>query len=66
MLDKLTKQITERRNIKRNYNDYLIELANRFENNKIDKIKDEINENEFQKVFKALNKKKKKQYIIKK
>lgn len=60
LLDKLTKQIIERRSKKRNLDDYLLDLAKKYENDKIDEIKEEISEKEFQKVFKNIKNKNKK------
>ena len=58
ILDKLTKQITER-NHKRNFNDYLLELARKYEDEEIDEINDEINDSDFQNIVKGFKKQKK-------
>ena len=61
IIDKLTKQIVERKNKKRNYNDYLIDLAKNVGIDNVEKIKDEMSEKEFQnflndiKKFKKIN-----------
>ena len=53
-LDKLTKQITGKKR-KRNYNEYLDDLKNRYAKDEEDN--GEIDEEEFQKISKSLNKK---------
>ena len=58
ILDKLTKQITER-NHKRNFNDYLLELARKYEDEEIDEINDEINDSDFQNIVKGFKRQKK-------
>ena len=60
ILDKLTKQITERGGKKRNFNDYLVDLVKGLENEKIDRVENKMSEIEFQKVFKDLKNIKKK------
>ena len=60
ILDKLTKQITERGGKKRNLNDYLVDLVKGLENENIDKVENKMSEIEFQKVFKDLKNIKKK------
>ena len=63
MLDKLTKQINERRE-KRNLNDYLSDLVHRSDGlddgDETDEKNNIINQKEFQEVFKDLKKRKKK------
>ena len=62
ILEQLTKQITER-NPKRNFNDYLLELARRYEDEKVNEINDEIKDADFQNIvigFKKQEKLKKK------
>ena len=56
ILEKLSKQISERNTVKRNFNDYLLELAKKYESDKIEEINDEINENDFQNIAKGLKK----------
>ena len=58
ILEKLTKQIAER-NEKRNFNDYLLELARKYEDEKIDEINDEIKDADFKNIVKGLKNKKK-------
>ena len=60
ILDKLTKQITERGGKKRNLNDYLVDLVKGLENENIDRVENKMSEIEFQKVFKDLKNIKKK------
>ena len=60
ILEKLTKQIELKKNKKRNFNDYLTNLAKININDKIDKVNDEINEKDFQKIVGNLKKKEKK------
>ena len=60
ILDKLTKQITERGGKKRNLNDYLVDLVKGLENENIDRVDNKMSEIEFQKVFKDLKNIKKK------
>lgn len=60
ILDKLTKQITERGSKKRNLNDYLVDLVKGLENENIDRVDNKMSEIEFQKVFKDLKNIKKK------
>jgi len=60
ILEKLTKQIVERKNKKRNYNDYLADLARNVGVDKVDKIKDKMGEteiNDFLNDVKRFNKK---------
>ena len=59
ILEKLTKQIELKKNKKRNFNDYLTNLAKININDKIDKVYDEINEKDFQKIVGNLKKKEK-------
>ena len=63
MLEKLSRQVIEKRNKGRNYNDYLLDLAGRYENDKIDKIEDEIKEDDFRYISKNLNNKRKNEKI---
>lgn len=63
MLEKLSRQVIEKRNNRRNYHDYLLDLARRYDSDKIDEIKDEINEEEFNYITKNLNNKRKKEKI---
>jgi hypothetical protein len=58
ILEKLTKQIELKKNKKRNFNDYLTNLAKININDKIDKVYDEINEKDFQKIVGNLKRKK--------
>ena len=58
ILEKLTKQITER-NHKRNFNDYLLELARKYEDDKIDEINDELKDSDFQNIIKGFKKQEK-------
>ena len=60
IIDKLTKQIVERKNKKRNYNDYLIDLAKNVGIDNVEKIKDEMSEKEFQNFLNDIKKFKKK------
>ena len=60
LLEKLSRQVIDNRNKGRNYNDYLLDLARRYGNNKFDEIKDEIKEEEFQYITKNLSNKRKK------
>ena len=60
ILDKLTKQITERGGKKRNLNDYLVDLVKGLENENIDRVENKMSEIEFQNVFKDLKNIKKK------
>jgi len=66
ILEKLTKQIMERKNKKRNYKDYLLDLARNVGVDKVDKIKNKMSENEIKnflgdiKKFKKKNNKNKK------
>ena len=60
ILEKLTKQIVERKNKKRNYNDYFADLARNVGVDKVDKIKDKMSEteiNDFLNDVKRFNKK---------
>ena len=63
LLEKLSRQIIDNRNKGRNYNDYLLDLARRYGNNKFDEIKDEIKEEEFQYITKNLSNKRKKEKV---
>ena len=58
ILEKLTKQITER-NHKRNFNDYLLELARKYEDDEIDEINDELKDSDFQNIIKGFKKQEK-------
>ena len=60
IIDKLTKQIVERKNKKRNYNDYLIDLAKNVGIDNVEKVKDEMSEKEFQNFLNDIKKFKKK------
>ena len=63
LLEKLSRQVIEKRNNGRNYNDYLLDLARRYESDKIDEIEDEIKEDEFHYISKNLINKRKNEKI---